>query len=274
MEKVMTARKTKKKAKKKAAPKRNGNAGNPGSDFLDQVLEDSGAGFENAHADTFAKPALKILQKLSPECDEENDKFIDGADPGMIYNTVTGELSEEVRVNPEVYYTTFAEWIPRSKGGGIVGEYDVVMGQELLRTCTRDEKKRFILPSGNQLARTENFIVKLDLGKGAFEVAIIRMASTQIAKAQRWNSQMNMIRVENTQGIFVKPPTYFYQWTLGTERQSNDQGNWFGWTFERGDMLSDESLLLEIKQDREMYDKKLLTFTPQDGTEEGSENAL
>jgi len=44
-------------------------------------------GFENMNQDDFALPFLRLLTNTSPEVGE-----VEGAMPGMIYNTVTGQL--------------------------------------------------------------------------------------------------------------------------------------------------------------------------------------
>ena len=46
---------------------------------------DAGAGFENASSDCYAIPYLQILQKGSPQCDDDNNAHIDGAVPGHIF---------------------------------------------------------------------------------------------------------------------------------------------------------------------------------------------
>ena len=48
---------------------------------------DAQSGFEQMDQDDFALPFLRILTNMSPEIGE-----VDGASPGMIYNSVTGEL--------------------------------------------------------------------------------------------------------------------------------------------------------------------------------------
>ena len=49
-------------------------------------------GFDNMTQDDLALPFVRILGQLSPQVTEGDSKFIDGAKPGMIYNTVTSEL--------------------------------------------------------------------------------------------------------------------------------------------------------------------------------------
>ena len=50
-------------------------------------FEQDVSGFEEMGQDDLALPFLRILTNMSPEIGE-----VDGASPGMIYNSVTGEL--------------------------------------------------------------------------------------------------------------------------------------------------------------------------------------
>jgi hypothetical protein len=46
---------------------------------------DAGKGAEEIRSDDVSTPILKILHQLSPECNERDPKYVDGAKPGMIY---------------------------------------------------------------------------------------------------------------------------------------------------------------------------------------------
>ena len=49
-------------------------------------------GFENMTQEDMALPFIRILGQLSPQVTEGDAKFVEGAKPGMIYNTVTNDL--------------------------------------------------------------------------------------------------------------------------------------------------------------------------------------
>jgi hypothetical protein len=77
---------------------------------------DAHSGFEQMDQDDFALPFLRILTNMSPEIGE-----VDGASPGMIYNSVTGELfdgKKGVQVIPCTYIRQYIEWAPRGSGSG------------------------------------------------------------------------------------------------------------------------------------------------------------
>ena len=53
---------------------------------------DSGKGLGKLTQEDLALPFLKILGQLSPEVNKRDGKYVKGAEPGMIFNSVTGEL--------------------------------------------------------------------------------------------------------------------------------------------------------------------------------------
>lgn len=54
--------------------------------------DDLDKGFENMTQQDLALPFIRILGQLSPQVTEGDSKYVTGAKPGMIYNTVTNEL--------------------------------------------------------------------------------------------------------------------------------------------------------------------------------------
>ena len=63
--------------------------------------------------DDLALPFLKILGQLSPEVNKRDGKYVEGAEPGMIYNSVTGELfngEKGIQVIPCYYKLEYVEW--------------------------------------------------------------------------------------------------------------------------------------------------------------------
>ena len=54
--------------------------------------EDASRGLGNIGHEDLALPFLKVLGQLSPEVNKRDGKYVQGAEPGMIFNSVTGEL--------------------------------------------------------------------------------------------------------------------------------------------------------------------------------------
>lgn len=55
------------------------------------------AGFENVTSENMAMPFIKLISDASPENKKTNEKYIEGAAPGMIVNTVTKKLYDGVK---------------------------------------------------------------------------------------------------------------------------------------------------------------------------------
>ena len=54
-------------------------------------------GAQNISQEDLALPFLKILGQLSPEVNKRDGKYVDGAEPGKIINTVTNELYDTIK---------------------------------------------------------------------------------------------------------------------------------------------------------------------------------
>ena len=52
-------------------------------------VSDSGMGLENVDKQDLALPFLKLLQSGSDETKKKHAKYVEGAEAGMFYNTVT-----------------------------------------------------------------------------------------------------------------------------------------------------------------------------------------
>ena len=60
---------------------------------------DANAGSQNMTQEDLALPFVRILGQLSPQVTDGDAKYIEGAKPGMIYNTVTSELFDGKKVS-------------------------------------------------------------------------------------------------------------------------------------------------------------------------------
>ena len=81
--------------------------------------DDMGKGLGTIGQQDLALPFLKILAQLSPEVNKRDGKYVEGAEAGMIYNSVTGELyngTEGINVIPCFYKLEYLEWKDRGEG--------------------------------------------------------------------------------------------------------------------------------------------------------------
>ena len=186
---------------------------------------DANKGAQNISQEDLALPFLKILGQLSPEVNKRDGKYVEGAEPGKIINTVTNELFDSINVIPCHYKRQYIEWQDRGTSTGApVAIHEA--SSDIISQTTRGKDYKDRLPNGNYLDNTANHFV-LVLGKSP-STALISMKSTQLKISRKWNSMMMGIKMQGKNGLFT-PPTYSHIYNLKTVQMSNDKGTWFGW---------------------------------------------
>ena len=199
---------------------------------------DAQQGAQNISQEDLALPFLKILGQLSPEVNKRDGKYVEGAEPGKIINTVTNELYDDIDVIPCHYKRQYVEWQDRGTSTGApVAIHDA--DSDIVSQTTRDKSYKDRLPNGNYLENTANHFVLL-CGKNP-GTALISMKATQLKVSRKWNSMMMGIKMQGKNGLFT-PPTYSHIYKLKTVQMSNDKGTWFGWDVTKVGPVSEKDL--------------------------------
>lgn len=200
------------------------------STALDDLLqEDSGAGFEEATRDAYAVPFLVVLQDLSPQVKKKMSGYVEGAKPGMIYNTVTKELFTELRIIPCYFSQVHIEWIARNeKEDGRSGLIAVHPANTPLVSRAKRDGSRMILPNGHLLEDTRQHFVLFQREDGTVDQAMIGMKSTQLKISRRWMAQQRAALITIGDRV-INPPSYAWSYHVSTEEDANAQGSWYSW---------------------------------------------
>ena len=201
---------------------------------------DAGQGIANIKQDDLALPFLKVLGQLSPECNKRDAKHVQGAEPGMIINTVTNEIfdgEKGIDVIPVHYKRQYIEW--QDRGESQVAPVKIYEAGDDVPETKRDKFNKDRLPSGNYLENTASHFVVI-LGENP-STALISMKATQLKVSRKWNSMMMSIKMQGKSGLFT-PPTYSHIYKLKTVQQSNDKGTWFGWDVSKVGPVSDDGV--------------------------------
>ena len=151
---------------------------------------DAKLGLENMDQDDLALPFLKLLQNSSDETKKKHAKYVEGAEAGMFYNTVTKKLysgEKGIEVIPVFYKMTYPEWAPFERKEGRPVHND--RGREIMAKTTQNAQNKDILDNGNQIIKTANYFVII-IGERP-EKALITMKSTQLKVSRDWNSDMD-----------------------------------------------------------------------------------
>lgn len=206
--------------------------------------EDANGGFSSMGQEDFALPFLRLLTNTSPEVG-----VVDGAMPGFIMNTVTGELyngKDGINVIPVAYVRQYIEWAPRGSGSGAPVSVYPATSDILSRTHREPGDNKDYLDNGNYIENTANHYVMVINDAGIPESALITMKSTQLKKSRKWNSMLMSTRLMGKNGPFT-PPMYSHIYRLTTQAESNDKGKWFGWEIEKVGSLDDRNIYAAAK---------------------------
>ena len=133
-------------------------------------------------------PRLKLLQKMSGEVDKNSDAYVEGAEPGLFLDKLTGDLLETVYVISINFMVEFVVWRKRDFGGGKNGTFS-----------TRQEAEKHVADMGEGIAaqmdiqENHQHLVLLyddETGKLRSTPFIIDMSSTKLKVSRNWNSQL------------------------------------------------------------------------------------
>ena len=198
--------------------------------YIPDEFEDfAGMGLDQVRTEDMSIPFLRVLAQLSPQVNKRDGAYVQGAEAGMIYDTVANEVFDGeagILVVPCYYNRRYVEWKPREKGGGYVNAYDV--DDPIQNTTYRDDRGNDVLPNGNYLANTAQFFVLRMDASGLPQRCLLTMTSTQLKKARKWITQMQSRTAMGKNGMFTMP-TMSQVYRLRTVEQRNDKGSWFGW---------------------------------------------
>ena len=216
--------------------------------------DDAAKGLGKIGQEDLALPFLKILGQLSPEVNKRDGKYVEGAEPGMIFNSVSGELHDGVKgidVIPCFYKLEYIEWKDRGEGvGAPVAIYD--SSSDIMSKTKPDANYKDRLPNGNYIEKTASHFVIIQGDSPS--TALISMKSTQLKISRKWNSMMSGIKMNGKNGMFT-PASFSHIYKLKTTQMSNDKGTWFGWEVSKVGPITDGSLYDQAKSFSENISK-------------------
>jgi hypothetical protein len=198
---------------------------------------------ESMDKGAFALPFLAVLQGLSPQVQRGTPQYIDGASPGMIFNSVTKELADSIEVTVLRRTHTYCFWTPRDKGGGFKGEEPSTdatdqLFQELWKK--RDDKNRCITAEGLEMTDHRNFFCLQHRGPNMRPIpVVISMTKSQLTEARNWNFN---ITAESVQGNLQSEI-----WTLSTTMKKKGENQWYVWQAAHKGQHTDRALYGEAR---------------------------
>lgn len=237
---------------------------------FDDFVGNINAGLENANVDAFAIPFLLTLQKISPQCEESDAKYIKGARGGMLGHSVSGRLWEgkpeaenKLIILPVDYQQRFIHWGARgTDNAGFKGEHLPEEAAVMKADGTIQEiegRWYFPLPGGeidpkkcDMLVDTRNhFAIWLDDKTGDYGQILVSLSSTQIKKSKQLMTLVGEVKVRRPDGTGVTPPTWMNRVQCSTVLETNEKGSWAGIKFSLDGLIKSKEL---FKAGKKFYD--------------------
>lgn len=193
---------------------------------------DGGAGFENQTSSDYSIPFITVLQQMSPQVKDPDDGGIEGARPGMILNTVTGEIftgKDGIEFIPALTQHTFVEWVPKDAGGGFVAVHQIDSPVVAQAKANSKEFGKLKLANGNELVETF-YVYGVVSHDGIEEMAVIAFTSTKIKVYKKFSTTINMFTVRLPDGRKQKPPLYAHSLKITTTKEKNTKGDFFNFS--------------------------------------------
>lgn len=186
---------------------------------LARVPEQSfNGGFGEASADDFAVPYIRVIQSGSPQVKKKDEKYIEGAEAGMFFNTVSLEtFSDAIRVVPCFFAKSCLEFNLREKGGGLVAVHPADYPKRV-RT-QKDDSNRVLTQDGTQLVDCRSYYCLMLRDDADPEPVVISMTSTQLKKSRSWLFNLQKYNAED-----ISAGT----WKITTIEERNAKGEWWG----------------------------------------------
>lgn len=191
-------------------------------------LNGDASGFEQLTNDTVAFPFIRIIQSISPICKKGRPEYVEGAEEGKLYNTITKRIIDvPARIVVGRFDRYFLEWKPERKG--LAGHHTVENVDNLIAKgrIVADGPNFRDPATGNIFQETyAYYIVFPDYIEDG--VCLLCLSSTQLKEAKRLN---RMLTTTYIPGTSRRAMPYHMVWKLDTPIQSNDKGDWAGIKF-------------------------------------------
>jgi len=171
----------------------------------------TGLGNENVDSAAITIPRLDIIQSLSPQKQKSSPKYIQGAEEGKIFDSVSGELYDNVFLVNLAYETNYAVFKDRKLGGGFEGTFE--SQQEALQYLTDNN---FEVSQYQIIETAVHKCLMLDDQGNPKQPVLLYMASSKQRVSKEWNTQ---IQLQNKGA-----DRFATVWTLSTAEETNKQG--------------------------------------------------
>ena len=155
-------------------------------DYIKKQQGDTARGTENVGADDVTFPRICQIQDLSTEHKKKEATYIDGAEPGMLFNNLTRELyGESVDFIPSFFRKEYLLWKIRKKGGGLNGVFVEELEAETTRLALDNPDDFEVVDTANMFGRVVN-------ADGSTVECVLSMSKSKMKASRQLNSLIRL----------------------------------------------------------------------------------
>lgn len=163
---------------------------------------DAGVGLDLT-LDDLKIPFITLAQGDSKILDEDEENYVPGGAPGMLFNAATKQYSDRLLLVPAVKRVTYVEWLPDR--GGFAGEHlpsDPVVRQAKANAVSRNELRN--PENGNQLQETRSiFCIVIDEANEPVGFCVVPFASSKIGPWREYFTALDTAKVTRNAPLFA-----------------------------------------------------------------------
>lgn len=150
-------------------------------------MKDSGRGQENVGMEDMTIPRIDVIQDLSPQHKKNKPEYIEGAEPGMLFNSVTGRLyGENLFFVPVYFRKEWVIWKSQDSGGGFMGAFPSkeAAEAEFAEKGYGDEYEI--------VDTAQHFGCIIDTETEKYEDVVLSMSKSKMKVNRKFNTMVNM----------------------------------------------------------------------------------
>lgn len=182
----------------------------------DYIRQESNRGSENVGTEDIVIPRLEVIQGLSPAVKRGDPKYIQGAQAGMLTNSVTRQLyGDNVTVVPVYYTKQWLVWRDQSKGGGFAGAYETQQEAQARADKEGGEKEGW-----GCIDTPQHLCLLINPESHDCEEIMVSMPRTKAKISRQWNSMIRLAGGDR----------FSRAYTFGTALEKNDKGDFYNLT--------------------------------------------
>jgi hypothetical protein len=214
---------------------------------LQQFSGQGRMGFENMRAEDMVMPRVAIAQAMSPQVTKSKPEYIKGLEPGMFFNTLTGDIyGEEIVISPITYFQTRYFFAPRGSAQNILCFTRILDEQGRLiegplhpQGCDTCPHSRWLTePRADGSKKPDctlfyNYLLAI-FHEGNIEPAVLSLKSKNMKPAKKLNSNVLLRRPDL--------PPLAKKFTLYSVAEETPKGTFYNFNFRDFNLVDDDGI--------------------------------